>query len=346
MDIHWKDHFILKGDEKIDGIISSDPPVKPSYKNVTFSFMSYPIEDQVKKELIEFISIHNITGTGNITLLPCDLLTKLGQLTTYIGILYQNTKMIGVILSITIPVIQSKKVSTIYGLTTFLCVHSKLHNLGLGMYLISQMMYEGYNRGILSGYHIGSKPIGNNSIPLSMWYRPLDVKYLQSINFKLNCKGNGRLKYLNRIPNGYSIVQVDDNNIDCSYQYYLSQCGNYTFSYNPTRDQWIQWIRAFRTYLMYEKGIIGIFSINTMEMMTYHHHIKLSTLLLYHGHDITLKGVINKSSGHLLYGYICGHINPSMIENIRGWVSPNPCYLSFYNSGIRVIASDIFVPIL
>lgn len=69
------------------------------------------------------------------------------------------------------------------GYTTYLCVHPDHSKQGLAACLIRRLMVESNTRGSFVGYHLMINRIGDNSIPVTSWWYPVNESLCQSLGF-------------------------------------------------------------------------------------------------------------------------------------------------------------------
>jgi hypothetical protein len=227
------------------------------------------------------------------------------------------------------------------------------------MSLIREITKIGYNNKIYCGYFIGTRKIGNNTIDLDKWYRPLNLNNLNTAGFTLpkskNAKNDktdirSQLKYKTPWNSQYQIVRVTSENLDESLQYYQKEIEKKKFSYYPDTNQWNTWTSSFKTYLVTKDNKIhGLFSLGPIEVAIPETKIILSfaTLLLYTGNSIVFQAAVYQASLEeydLLYGYIYGDITQEVVEHHHGFLMGSICF-SLYNNNSILSKEDLSVPI-
>lgn len=366
---YWKDMFILKEDNDGDSnniIISVDQPSQyTDNKNVIYD--RDISKQQVKEEVIQFITTHNITASGNTTLLSLDELDKYLNLGARFLLLRSHTtkkSLIGVVMTLPLPVRVYKKgyyqVLT-HGYTTFLNIHTSLQGHGLCMALIRQLIADGYEDGIYCDYHIIPTKIGENSLLLDSWYRPINLSKCINSGFIFpgynqdRNKNKNRLRYNTRLPPGIDCIKVNHINAENSLNWYLATVADKHFAFYPDLNFWERWTKTFDTYIVKDgQEIVGLFSLSKAEVYikSTNSQAILAIPLLYVKSNDTSNNKVLKSLLHIaasknydvLYTYQYGYITDNDLESIQAIKTTTKLYFSMYNNSICLDREDIVAP--
>ena len=268
----WKDMFVENGqNEGNTFIISKEKPI--SYGGKKNIKVIKGLEVSEYDEFCSFIQNHNKMSTGNTTLLPKSELVKLLKLDNNVVLIRSNVgnKLIGTIMTIKLPIRnkQDSKCEIItHGCTTFLSIHSKLRGNGLCMALIRGLVGYGYEEKVYCDYHTVPLKIGNNSIKVNSWYRPIHLQNSTKLGFlhsNTNTKTRNRLKYKTNLQKGYSFSKITNTNSIESLNLYKKLIKNKKFVFYPDIDLWKKWINIFPSFIIYKENVeIGIVSLHTL----------------------------------------------------------------------------------
>lgn len=352
-------------------IISKEPPVK--YQDDKKVILSEGITENEYEEVASFYQKYNRMSTGNTTLLPVEELKRYLSLNN-ISLLMRssNGMLIGTIISIIIPVKNrsgQQEEIIIHGCTTFLAVHPTLRKMGLCMALIRKLIELGYERGLYCDYHMVSFPIGSNSVSINSWYRPINLTRAKELGFLyagLKDPHNStklRLKYTTKLPLNHSYVVVNSNNINISLKYYKKLVTDRIFSFWPDKKLWLEWTKAFPTYLIYNgddnnnnnnnnKKIVGIVSLNTIYCVITETKEtgKILFPIICDGEMESVMSVICSIAKDLDYDVVYfhqhGNISDNNLDNINAIKTTTKLFFSLYNNNIKLSSEDINVPLL
>lgn len=350
--------FISKKNEESNLIISKKTP--QTYNENKNIKLSRGIKDDELDEVCRFIKEQNKMSSGNTTLLPKNELEKYIRFNARTVLLRggKNNTLLGTILSIPIPIKCNQKEIIQHGCTTFLNVHEKIRGHGMCMALIKELITYGHEEGIYCDYHTVPKKIGENSFQLSMWYRPLNLKKSVDLGFLFSGYDNSRnkrktrLKYSTRMPVGYKIKQVTNENIKESLDYYRTLIKNKKFVFYPDVDLWTQWIKEFPTYLISnDSNYTGIFSYTSLYCKINKSNMKgkLALPLLCNGEmPSTLKCLthIVEKDYDVLYSYCMGDVTRNVLKDINAIETKSNIWFSLYNNNISLDSKDISVPLI
>lgn len=363
---YWSEMYIDRSEDKRGSnfIISTDPPVK--YEDNKKIILSYKIDPCEYDEVCEFYRKYNKMATGNTTLMPRSILEKYLSFDN-ISILMRsenNNKLMGVIISILVPVRNSKNQNNTtelitHGCTTFLIVHPAIRNHGICMGLIRGLINEGYKKNIYCDYHTVHFKIGDNSISLNCYYRPINLQrsvelgffYPDCHNIKMNTAN--RIKYNTKLPKSSSYVKVNQNNIDESLDYYYRTTEDKKFAFYPDKSLWNKWIEGFDTYLIsYNEIIIGIVSLNTVHCIitSTNKEGRIAMPMICNGNMNNVLPVLihiaSINNYDVLYFQQYGNLTVNNLNEINCIKTDHTMWFSLYNNKINIESSDISVPLL
>lgn len=370
---YWSEMYISdnNNDDK-QLIISKDRPVGfDTDKNIK---LFVGINPENYDEVASFYQKYNQMSTGNTTLLPVDDLKRYLSMNN-ISILMRssNGMLIGTIISILLPIKCNNTVIT-HGCTTFLAVHPGLRKMGLCMAMIRKLIEVGYEQGLYCDYHMVAFPIGDNSIPLNSWYRPIDINRSKELGFLYDGWKDPRnstkirLKYNSKLPPSCSYVLVDNTNCNVSLEYYLKIVEKTKFGFYPDKNTWQQWINAFPTYLIYQQTsnkqniknqnknkqnkIVGLVSINTIYCIitqTKETGRIMFPIICDGDMDIVLKvtcSIAYDKNYDVVYFHEHGNVTSDCLSRINSIKTTTKLWFSLYNNRIKLDVSDIHIPLL
>lgn len=345
--------FILDSDtvtNEDELIISYEPPVKyDTDKKIT---ISYEITDL--DEVCNFYREHNKMSTGNITLLPKSEL-ELYLSYDHISVLMRNNngKLMGIVISILLPINNEQQKIITHGCTTFLVIHSSIRGHGMCMALIRGLINRGYEKGLYCDYHTVPFKLGENSIPLKSYYRPINLSRALELGFlypdcyDIRMKTKNRILFSNKLPKNYSYTRANNE----SLEYYRGIIKTKKFVFYPDETMWNKWINDFPTYLIYyQNKIEGIVSINTIYCIisSTNKEGKVATPVLCNGNiDIILKVLPNIVQNYdVLYFHVYGDVSVTSLESNHYIKTEHLSWFSLYNNRISLIQHEISVPLL
>ena len=346
-----------------DLIISYEPPVK--YDTDKKIKISYEITDL--DEICNFYREHNKMSTGNITLLPRSEL-ELYLSYDHIAVLMRsmNDKLMGIVISILLPIKNrtkfdhdNKNLSDLgqkiitHGCTTFLVVHSSIRGHGMCMALIRGLINRGYEKGLYCDYHTVPFKLGENSISLQSYYRPinlsrsLELGFLYPDCYDIRMKTKNKILFNTKLPKNYSYEPADVK----SLEYYMEIIKNKKFVFYPDETMWLKWISDFPTYLIYYNNVLsGIVSINTIYCIisSTGKEGKVATPVLCNGNiDIILKVLPNIVQDYdVLYFHVYGDVTETSLESNHYIKTEHLSWFSLYNNRILLSKEEISVPLL
>ena len=360
---YWSEMYISNSEvQKSDGfIVSTDPPTKyDGNKKIT---LSYDIDESEYDEICSFYEKYNRMSTGNTTLLPISELTRYMSYDNISVVMrsQNNNKLMGVIISIVLPIKNTNERGSeliTHGCTTFLNVHPAVRGHGMCMALIRGLIERGYEKGIYCDYHTVHFKIGDNSIPLNCYYRPINLKRSIELGFlypdcnDIRKNTLNRLRYSTNLPTGCSYVRVDDN-ITSSLEYYRESVKDKKFAFYPDESLWKQWIEGFPTYIIYHNNVeVGIVSLNTLYCVisSTGNEGRIATSVICNGKMKlvlpTLIHITNQSGYDVFYFHQYGDVTANDLESIHCIKTDHTMWFSLYNNKIKIEPSDLSVPLL
>jgi len=348
-------------------IISKDVPIE--YEGNKKIIFEKSIDDiKVKEEIIEFISRHNKTTSGNTTLLSMDELERYIRLGSRWLLMRSDTakrSLIGIVMSLPLPIKvkdgEESKIIT-HGYTTFLNVHNSLRGHGLCMAMIRELIQDGYKDGIYCDYHLVPDKIGENSLLINSWYRPLNLKSCVDVGFIYpgyndpRSKVKNRLKYSTRLNPNIETILVDKDSAVNVFCFYKQLVDDKEFAFYPELDFWLLWIEEFPTYLIKDiktNKDIGIFSLGSVsvkiESVNKIANLSLPVLAVATDANKLLNAIIHESSNlgyDALYIYELGDFSSGELERIHSLKTTVSLYFSMYNNNSILNKEGIITPII
>ena len=272
----------------------------------------------------------------------------------------KNKILIGIVMTILLPIKnknENRQEIITHGCTTFLNVHPKIRNHGMCMALIRRLIENGYQKNIYCSYHTVPFKLGNNSILLTSWYRPINIKKCTDIGFLFpgyddkKMYTRNRLRYKNKIPKNVSYKKVDANNIEESFEVYQKFIQNKKFVFFPDIKLWKLWINLFPTYIIYKnKEQTGILSVNslTCKVKTTQKEGKIITPIICNGDTKSILSVLTyigqKENYDVAYFYQYGDITTENMKIMNCIKTNDKMWFSLYNNNIKLNIEDISVP--
>lgn len=307
----------------------------------------------IKDKIIEFIRINDCTESGNVTELSNESLERLFSTPTVMAVLFQDTEVIGTMIS---PIfrVQYENFPFITSYTTFLCIDKKYRDQGLAMSLIRAVMKEGYNRyGINHGYYMTFEPHHSVHNEIKSWYRPLNIKRSLDAGFTLqtfpdrskggNSSTRQRLAYhipkpsvlpIKAVPESYDIIIQILSSRKCNGLYLT-----------PTKQE-LQWLcRCFDIYTVGTDSLFMLFPMTSLISST-GKRVRNAQVALMIGNVLPhALWIANENKYDLLYGWCVGDITEERVTNIRGLITISHSYLELYNSRHNIPINNMLVPI-
>lgn len=350
--------FFPKDDEESEEIIiSKEPPIEYSEKkNIV---IQRDISSENTNEIYDFIRDHNRMHSGNFTLLPKTEIDKYIKMDSLVLLMRSknNQKLIGTIFSMLFPISCNGQIIT-HGCTTFLNVHTKLRKHGLCMALIRELSRYGYEKELYCSYMLTPFKLTEKSIPISSWYRPIDLPKSIALGFTYpnwNVPSEfmkNQMMYKSKKPKKYSINRVCDSNLEKSLFFYTSLNSDRKFVYLPNSEQFRKFILQYPTFVVeFEKKIVGIFAISSVYC-----RMELDGLLCLplifnavEGHEKqvmkSLLSIAKERDYDTLYLHCIGDITSEILESVNAIQTKEKSYFSLYNNSMTLTSQDIYVPL-
>lgn len=341
-------YIISKNNPGFDDVING--------KNVK---LSYDIEEDEYDEVCEFYEKYNVMVSGNVTLMPKSELKRYLSFDN-VSILMRSEagKLMGIIISIIVPIMIDNREIINHGCTTFMVVHPAIRNHGMCMIIIQALAQKGYEMGIFCSYQTTHLKIGSNNVPIVSYFKPVNLVRSVELGFFYpdffdpRQKTRNRLWYNPKLPKKSKFIKVDINNSGKALQYYRESIDNKKFSFCPDKFMWEKWINNFATYLIYNDNVIsGIVSFNTIHcfMKESKKEGRLGVPVICNGEmnvvNPILSHIATKEGYDVLYSYNIGYSSTEM-EKYHWIKTDNPVNFSLYNNSINLKRGDISVPIL
>ena len=360
--------FFPKNDDNIEGIVSLDKPIDYDRKKKVI------IEREIKDydEVYMFIRDHNKMDSGNYTLLPKSEIERFIRLGCYSILMRgeENKKLYGTIFSIPLPIrcsitfaindeeeLTKDKIIT-HGCTSFLNVHSKLRGFNMCMVLIRDLANMAYENNIYCSYQMTSFKLCDTSFTISSYFRPINLLNSLALGFvfpeyaDIKNFHNSRMKYKCKVPKGYSLKRVSNQNMEKALQFYISLNVNKKFVFYPDIKLFSKWIQEFPTYIVSnEKKKVGIFSITKIfSRMGNDVDGNLCLPLIFNATDKVpvLKCLLSvaEERGHdVLYTYSVGDLDEKTLESVNAVETPKKTWFSLYNNSMKLTPKDLYIPL-
>ncbi|MBA3286300.1 MAG: GNAT family N-acetyltransferase [Nitrosopumilus sp.] len=340
--------------------------------NIEYSIKStetHQFSDVELNEISNFYrKYHRVNNSNNIILVSVDDLKKF--LNTKVQLIVMYTKegeILGSIMTFIFPsnidtnlnkkinVSLSSKILDFYGThdflltacTSFLIVHPNYRKKGLGMVLIQESILSFYKMGGMLAYFMNNISRCNNSIPINIWYYPLNLSKLDSAKFPYphNHKSLFIPKEDKRITQ-----KVDNSNSIRAYEFYMNYVKDKKCKFLPGFNLWNKWVETFPTYIIINGNIIeGIFSFNNSMVW---HSVCMASLNT--GYILFCLGsqpsTLNKSlieakkSYDILIIYPVGDLTDEHISKVNA-KKTSKLYINFYNLNAHLTAKDFYAPL-
>lgn len=379
----WDEMFISKNEKgkeeegekeerKEENIISREAPPEYTGDNKKSLKLYREFKKEEYEEIFEFNKTHNKLSSGNVTFLTPTQLTKFSTLGMYSVLARGGAKdaIIGTILSLPLPISCSSKEESrkeTFGVTSYLTVHEKLRDKNIAMALIRELAITGHENGIYCSYFTSSKKIGENSIELTSWFRPLNLPKTIGLGFlypnwnHIPSFKENMAKYSCKAVKNYKTVRLTENSEKCvaAFNFYIENIEGKKFAFSPDISLFKKWVKAFPTFSVVCSGnIVGVFSYMGVQSKMATGLEGLLCLPLFFvckdekHRDNCMKTLIHTAHEEqfdVLYGYVVGEFAFSgLLETTKCITQPQssiPTYFSVYNHSISLTPEDLYVPI-
>ena len=286
------------------------------------------------------------------------------NLNSLILTVYQKNELIGSMISILIPLsiathtnikdnsetfeyIKKEKKDFVFGCSSYLILTKKNRGKGLGMAAIQESLQILYENGGLGAYFINTVSRCVNSIPLFVWYYPLNIEKLDACHFNYNKEyKNLFISHIHDETNN-RVSLVDKSNIQISYEFLISSQKDKKFCFSPSLKYWEKWTNVFPTFIVEEKNkIIGLFVFNNHEIWYPTNRTLINTGYLIFSIGEILKEAIIQSKKYydILMIYEIGDINLQQLNQIFAQRS-HKSYINFFNTTISLLNHEFYAPL-
>jgi hypothetical protein len=355
-------------------IISTDAPVKyTESKNI---ILSRGVNKEEYDEIYEFLRDSNQMASGNFTIFPKDEIARYMRFDSLAVLMRssKNNSLIGTIFSMIFPIhcISNTLSDTLHehlptqqeiinhGCTTFLNVHNKLRKHGLCMALIRELTQYAYEYNIYCSYSLTAFPLSPKSIPISAWYRPLNLPRSVGLGFTYpnwNIPGDflkNRILYNTKMPKKYICERVTNSKLEMALNFYLSCIKDKKFAFSPDMTFFNKWIQEYATFLiLFDKKPVGLFSIGSVYCrMSSGLDGKLALPLLFvTSRDTTIPVmkcmifIANEREYDALYTHAVGDMTSELLKEVNFIETEKKSYFSLYNNSMTLTPSDLYVPL-
>lgn len=330
---------------------------------------AHNFSDEELKEISKFYNNNNrVDNSNSITSVSFNDLKRFLNLKPELLVIYVDGKILGCIITIIFPanietelnkevlVPKHQELIDFYnpedvlitGCASYLILDMNHRRKGLGMALIQESLSVLHkNIGGVFAYFMNSKSRCNNSIPINIWYFPLNLKKLDECKFPYP-RNYKRLFNLDGEINN-SII-VDKNNSEKAYNFYINYVKNKKFKFLPGLTFWNKWIESFPTYITVTDGNInGIFSFNSNKMWHSSYMTVLNTgyiLFCLGDQPSTLKKSLfqAKMMFDIINIYPVGDLTDRYLSQVFAQKN-GKLYINFYNLNIFLTAQDFYSPL-
>jgi hypothetical protein len=303
------------------------------------------VPESIESDVINFIKIHNRTGTGNITELEVETFRRLRSMPGALGILWEDNLIVGTMFSLSFHSnYKNTKLDTSY--TTFLCIHNKYRKQALAMILIRSIMKFGYDHyGLNHGYYMTLTPHHELRNSIASWYRPINLKALAEAHFSLATfiKPNDRTQTLRQklwyhISTPNVLPRKATLHDDLTIQSILRR-GTWHLEQSSA-----DLLNGFDIYLV-NNNLFILFPMTSV-IASSGKRIKSLVVVLMIGNVLAeALWLAKERKVHLLYGWCGGDITSEAVNKVRGHLTVSETFLEFYNSRESVPNNEIMMPI-
>ena len=369
--LHWSDMYQSKNDlindKQLVDIIRNIPPKLKLPDGIKLKIYNFPIQKMLSKEMMENIIIfnntHNQVGIYNKTLIDEEYLIKIMNNMTCFALLFDNGKIIGMMISIAFRTIylDNKPMYTSY--TTNLCIHEDYRNKGLAISLIGGIIKSGSNeRKVYHGYYLSEESHQKiNTMKIESWYRPINYIYLNEAGYQtiknISKKVNQKIFY--HVKNLSS--SVDDNPLKSpsieNWEKALEFFKNDSIYMNPTFEEFKSICNLFNVHL-FSNGIIFLISFNVNVTKT-NKVVKNAYLAYISGFQMNPQTesvgnlfekalyIAKNTKNDLLSGFYHGYITEDVVTENKGHTTISALNLELYNSpnNINITDKNFHLPI-
>ncbi len=366
MSKYWNNMEIFKKYKKNDNtlFLSQKRPaffVKRDYTVLTSS--KYLYSDTELLKLSNFYSKKYKVGSSNIQQISLTDLKRFLNLYMEILTISRDKELTGSIISIYTPItIQTEldkttiqtserfnKVKTeksiMFACASYLILDEKNRGKGLGMALIQESLQKLYDHGGLGAYFINSVSRCDNSIPLNVWYYPLNLEKLDEC--KYDYPRDYKSHFLKNMSGDFNVIKVVQENSKFAYEFYFNWMSKKIFYFSPNYEYWQKWIISFPTYIVYsEENIIGLYSFDSCNIRyPINQQNILTGKLLFCLGDV-LKAVLStaKNLFDILELYETGDLNERYLKSVFAQKAYKK-HINFFNTRIALKSSDFFAPL-
>lgn len=341
--------FFLKGEEgHVTYPYYLDKPI-PNYNFEVGKINILTKDDNIPKQIMDFINRENCTGTGNITMMNNNIFSRLKNNSIRIGILSEKDIIIGTIISLGMTCEHdNNKFRTSY--TTYLCIDKKFRQQGLCIYLIQEMLKHGVNNNIYHGYFLRHNSPDPENIPIKSWLRIINIQQAKTAGFTFpNYRQNNdhsdiRNRMKNHIPKpSKNAIKMKDSDYDLVMKY-----GDNKWRLFPDINEWGDFCNFFDVFYVPEEGIFALFPL-LLKIGKTNQIIEGMQLVCCWGKGETILPsalyLAKEAKSCILCGYYTGNINKDAVELIHGMETLANNTLHTYNSTVIMTPEDMGLPL-
>jgi len=325
-------------------IFYSEPKFIELPNNITcVVYHMNPISEDTKVSIMEFIKTHDCTDSGNITELSVETSKRLLSTSAFLGILYNNTNIIGTIITCMFRAkYKEHKLLTSY--TTFLCIHKDYRKQGLAGILINRIMRKAYNDyNMQHGYYLCAQPHRNVFNEIKSWYRPINISKAITSGFTLETFKDDKKGTKQRIK--YHISKPSILPVKAEYNLAINIFGKGDLCLDPSEREFIELSKCFDIYTVGTSGLFMLFPMTTYITSSKKRVTNAQVSLVIGDVLPHVLYIAQNLKYDLLYGWCVGDVTEDTVNNISGLITTSTTYLEYYNTKYNIPNDKLYVPI-
>ncbi len=287
-------------------------------------------------EITTFINTHNMTSTGNITMLSPSTFNRFTHCP--IAILKITEQLIGILISVVLPInSHGRKLYSSYN--TFLCLHSAFQGQQLAPILIATMKEYLATKNITHTYFMTSKQHTLDNFPIKAWYRPINVVNSLKAGFELQSFArpqdrNPKLA-LTRQKIAYGINQPAIIGVKArvkDQQRVLKLLKLREEYLDVTGQEYKRLLQIFDIYIVADVGLYLLMPM-TSKILSTGQIVNNYQLALMIGPVLdSVLWTVKELNADLLYGWTIADIDDLTIQPIRGILAAGDLFIESYSS--------------
>jgi hypothetical protein len=355
----WSTLPISKLNMQKEGVIDTNKILNFAYKNIKVdneNIVRVDVNEDISKEDLFFVLENGLSSSGNSYILD----PKLHKGNILIKLVNQKEQILGFVVSINHSLclkLNDKKSELIdTSITTHLCVSLKHRNKELAKYLIAGVIDQGFEKGILTGYHFIKEPKSEANVLLYNYYRPLNIESAIEYGYQI-VSTNGKSyslenypsdKILQRLiyefqPKDFGVYSIEQTNYE---DFLFLQTLNRKLSISISSLRFEEMKNFFEFYTVKYLGkVVGIIIYKTL--IVHIHKIQkgcpLARIVFIEMENEHIEGIMNSLMNHLLEkrysvmaGICFGELTRKEYQKKLGFCISGIQYLDFYNFHVQL----------